>query len=160
MKFNCFILYLNCNIKKCLPFIQVNNLKSWRLSQGLYQSIHLFIYWSKVFWYFGGTWVAQSVKHQTSLGHDLTVLEFKPHTGWDRVPLWAPRWQCRASLSLSLSLCPSLTCILSLERKKERKKEKKQQKMKTITSVLNMYHMWTLWKVLQSFPKIILCRWL
>ena len=35
----------------------------------------------------GGTWVVQSSKHLTldfGTGHDLTVLEFKPHVG-----LWA-----------------------------------------------------------------------
>ena len=52
-----------------------------------------------------GTWAAQSVKHLTigfSSGHDLTVLEFKPHIGLcaDSVE---PAWD---SLS-PLSLCPS-----------------------------------------------------
>ena len=63
----------------------------------------------------GGTWVAQSVKHQTldfHSGHNLTVCEFKPciglHVGsaehvWDSL-----------SLSLSLSLSAPLLLVLCL----------------------------------------------
>ena len=56
-----------------------------------------------------GAWVAQSVKHPTlgfSLGHELTVCEFKPYLGLCADSA-EPAWDS-LSFSLSLSLPPSL----------------------------------------------------
>ena len=57
-----------------------------------------------------GAWVTQSVKHSTldfDSAHDLTVYEFKPHTGLcakNAEPAWGSLSLLSLTLSLSLSL--------------------------------------------------------
>ena len=71
-------------------------------------------------WDWGGTWVAQLVKHLTvcfGSGHDLLVGKFKPH-----IELCAnsmgPAWDSLSfSLSLSLSLSPLISLPLTLPSK-------------------------------------------
>ena len=65
--------------------------------------------------------MAQRVKHLTldfSLGHDLTVHEFKPHmepcANSIEPALDSQSLSISLSLSLSLSLCPTLARALSL----------------------------------------------
>ena len=64
--------------------------------------------------FFGGTWVAQSVKCQTlsfGSGHDLTVGEFQPYLALcasDMEPTWD---------SLSPSFCPTSTHAVSVSLK-------------------------------------------